>query len=68
MADESTPDQDGTRRYVRREKKLQAERERQTKHGRSLLELDRFTARRAQEAEKKKAARQKPASKKRRAR
>ncbi len=53
--DESRPPgDDSTRRYVRREKK----------HDRSLLELDRLAAKRAAEAEKKKAERKGPTTKK----
>lgn len=65
MTKESPPEEDRTKRYVRREQKLEAEKERQKKHGRSLLELDRLAAKRAAEAEQKKAARKGPAKRKR---
>lgn len=63
MTDESPPEDDRTKRYVRRERKLEAEKERQKKHGRGLLELDRLAAKRAAELEKKKSARKAPAKK-----
>jgi hypothetical protein len=67
VTDETEPeDDDRTKRYVRREQKLEAEKERQKKHGRSLLELDRLAAKRAAELEKKKSARKRPAKKSRR--
>ncbi len=65
MTEETPPEDDRTKRYVRRDKKLEAEKERQKKHGRSLLELDKLTAKRAAEAEQKKPARKGPAKRKR---
>ena len=61
-------EEDGNHRYVRRMKKLEAERDRQKKHGRTLFNLDRLTAKRASEASKKRKARESSASKRARRR
>jgi len=65
VTEEPPPEDDRTKRYVRREQKLEAEKERQKKHGRSLLELDRLTAKRAAEAAKEEPSRKGPAKRKR---